>query len=73
LKIGAEVFCPNYFDETKGDFRGWKKLLPFTTTVLGIVFKDLLVGIGLGLALLNVILMAEDILKQSLPLQKLMT
>jgi hypothetical protein len=46
LKIGAEVFCPNYFDETKADFRGWKKLLPFTTTVLGIVFKDLLVGIG---------------------------
>ncbi|NHF58873.1 SulP family inorganic anion transporter [Flavobacteriaceae bacterium TP-CH-4] len=29
---------------------GWKQFVPFTVTVLGIVFTDLLVGIGMGLA-----------------------
>lgn len=29
---------------------GWKQFVPFIVTVLGIVFTDLLVGIGLGLA-----------------------
>ncbi|MUU79426.1 SulP family inorganic anion transporter [Winogradskyella endarachnes] len=28
---------------------GWKQFIPFTVTVIGIVFTDLLVGIGLGL------------------------
>ena len=28
---------------------GWKQFVPFMTTVLGIIFTDLLVGIGLGL------------------------
>jgi len=28
---------------------GWKQFIPFTVTVLGIVFTDLLIGIGLGL------------------------
>ncbi len=30
--------------------QGWKQFLPFIVTVLGIIFTDLLVGIGLGLA-----------------------
>jgi len=29
---------------------GWKQFLPFIVTVLGIIFTDLLVGIGMGLA-----------------------
>ena len=29
---------------------GWKQSIPFTVTVLGIVFTDLLIGIGLGLS-----------------------
>ncbi|MDO1499733.1 SulP family inorganic anion transporter [Winogradskyella maritima] len=29
---------------------GWKQFLPFVVTVLGIIFTDLLIGIGLGLA-----------------------
>ncbi len=32
---------------------GWKQFIPFTVTVLGIVFIDLLWGIGLGLARWN--------------------
>ncbi len=30
--------------------QGWKQFVPFIVTVLGIIFTDLLVGIGLGLA-----------------------
>ena len=30
--------------------QGWKQFIPFIVTVLGIIFTDLLVGIGLGLA-----------------------
>ena len=29
---------------------GWKQFLPFIVTVLGIIFTDLLIGIGMGLA-----------------------
>ncbi len=30
--------------------QGWKQFIPFVVTIAGIVFKDLLVGVGLGLA-----------------------
>ena len=30
--------------------QGWKQFVPFIVTVLGIIFTDLLIGIGLGLA-----------------------
>lgn len=30
--------------------QGWKQFIPFIVTILGIIFTDLLVGIGLGLA-----------------------
>lgn len=29
---------------------GWKQFAPFIATILGVVFKDLLVGVGIGLA-----------------------
>ena len=40
--------------------RGWSYFLPFAITVLGIVFVDLLVGIGLGLAVSTVTVLYQS-------------
>ncbi len=39
---------------------GWKQFVPFIVTILGIVFTDLLVGIGLGLAVGIVIILFKS-------------
>ncbi len=39
---------------------GWKQFVPFTVTVLGIVFTDLLVGIGLGLSVGIVVILIKS-------------
>ena len=39
---------------------GWKQFIPFTVTVLGIVFIDLLYGIGLGLAVGVVVILIKS-------------
>jgi len=39
---------------------GWKQFLPFAVTVAGIVFTDLLVGIGLGLAVGVVVILFKS-------------
>lgn len=39
---------------------GWKQFIPFTVTVLGIVFIDLLWGIGLGLAVGIVVILIKS-------------
>ncbi len=39
---------------------GWKQFLPFTVTVLGIIFTDLLVGIGLGLLVGIVVILIKS-------------
>ncbi len=39
---------------------GWKQFIPFTITVLGIVFIDLLYGIGLGLAVGIVVILIKS-------------
>ena len=39
---------------------GWKQSIPFTVTVLGIVFIDLLYGIGLGLAVGIVVILIKS-------------
>lgn len=39
---------------------GWKQFLPFTVTVLGIIFTDLLVGIGMGLTVGVVIILIKS-------------
>ncbi len=39
---------------------GWKQFVPFTVTVLGIVFTDLLIGIGLGLAVGIVVILIKS-------------
>lgn len=39
---------------------GWKQFLPFIVTVLGIIFTDLLIGIGLGLAVGIVVILYKS-------------
>jgi MFS superfamily sulfate permease-like transporter len=39
---------------------GWKQFIPFTVTVFGIVFTDLLVGIGMGLAVGIVVILIKS-------------
>lgn len=39
---------------------GWKQFIPFTVTVLGIIFIDLLWGIGLGLAVGIVVILIKS-------------
>ena len=39
---------------------GWKQFIPFVVTVLGIVFTDLLIGIGLGLAVGIVVILIKS-------------
>ena len=39
---------------------GWKQFLPFIITVLGIVFTDLLIGIGLGLSVGIVVILIKS-------------
>lgn len=47
LIVGFKLAKPGLF-KTMYDL-GWKQFVPFIVTVLGIIFTDLLVGIGLGL------------------------
>jgi MFS superfamily sulfate permease-like transporter len=46
--VGYKLAKPVLFRQMYG--LGWKQFLPFIVTVLGIIFTDLLIGIGLGLA-----------------------
>ncbi|MEM7379706.1 MAG: SulP family inorganic anion transporter [Bacteroidota bacterium] len=39
---------------------GWKQFVPFTVTVLGIIFTDLLIGIGMGLAVGVVVILIKS-------------
>jgi MFS superfamily sulfate permease-like transporter len=39
---------------------GWKQWIPFTVTVVGIVFTDLLIGIALGLAVGIVVILIKS-------------
>ncbi|MBT8297692.1 MAG: SulP family inorganic anion transporter [Maribacter sp.] len=39
---------------------GWKQFVPFTATVLGIIFTDLLMGIGLGLLVGIVVILLKS-------------
>ena len=48
LIVGYKLAKPSLFKTMYN--LGWKQWVPFIVTVLGIVFTDLLVGIGLGLA-----------------------
>ena len=39
---------------------GWKQFVPFIVTVLGIIFTDLLIGIGLGLAVGIIVILIKS-------------
>lgn len=48
LVVGYKLAKPALFKQIWG--QGWEQFLPFMVTVVGIVFTDLLTGIGLGMA-----------------------
>jgi MFS superfamily sulfate permease-like transporter len=45
--VGYKLAKPSLFKEMYQ--RGWSHFIPFTVTILGIIFTDLLVGIGIGM------------------------
>jgi MFS superfamily sulfate permease-like transporter len=58
LLVGYKLAKPALF-KTMYDL-GWKQFLPFTITVLGIIFTDLLTGIGLGLLVGIVVILLKS-------------
>ncbi|MEX6626947.1 SulP family inorganic anion transporter [Tenacibaculum salmonis] len=58
LIVGYKLAKPSVFKEI---FQlGWKQWIPFTVTVMGIVFADLLVGIALGLMVGIVVILIKS-------------
>ena len=58
LLVGYKLAKPSLFLRK---FReGWSQFVPFFATVLGIVFTDLLVGVGIGLAIAVIYLLLEN-------------
>ncbi|WP_147677661.1 SulP family inorganic anion transporter [Algibacter pacificus] len=58
LVVGYKLAKPSLF--LKMYKMGWKQFIPFTATVLGIVFIDLLWGIGLGLTVGIVVILLKS-------------
>lgn len=63
--LAAILFIVGYKLAKPGLFKkmyhlGWKQFVPFVVTVLGIVFTDLLIGIGLGLAVGIVVILIKS-------------
>lgn len=58
LIVGYKLAKPSLFKKMYD--LGWKQSVPFFVTVLGIVFTDLLVGIGLGLAVGIVVILIKS-------------
>lgn len=58
LIVGYKLAKPALFKKMYD--LGWKQFLPFTVTVVGIVFTDLLVGIGLGLGVGIVVILIKN-------------
>ena len=56
--VGFKLAKPSLFKQMYD--LGWKQFIPFTVTVVGIVFTDLLVGIGLGLAVGIVVILIKS-------------
>lgn len=48
LMVGYKLAKPSLFKKMYS--LGWKQFVPFAATVAGVVFKDLLIGVGFGLA-----------------------
>jgi MFS superfamily sulfate permease-like transporter len=58
LIVGYKLAKPAVFIEMVR--LGWKQWIPFTVTVVGIIFTDLLVGISLGLAVGIVVILIKS-------------
>jgi len=58
LIVGYKLAKPALFKQMYD--LGWKQFVPFTVTVVGIVFTDLLIGIGLGLAVGIVVILVKS-------------
>ncbi|PKQ44987.1 SulP family inorganic anion transporter [Confluentibacter flavum] len=58
LVVGYKLAKPALFKKMFN--LGWKQSVPFFATVIGIVFTDLLVGIGLGLAVGIVVILLKS-------------
>lgn len=58
LVVGYKLAKPALFKKMYD--LGWKQWVPFVVTVVGIVFTDLLVGIGLGLAVGIVVILIKS-------------
>jgi MFS superfamily sulfate permease-like transporter len=58
LIVGFKLAKPSLFKTMYN--LGWKQSIPFTVTVLGIVFTDLLVGIGLGLGVGIIVILIKS-------------
>ena len=58
LVVGYKLAKPSLFKKMYK--LGWKQSIPFTVTVFGIVFIDLLYGIGLGLAVGIVVILLKS-------------
>ena len=58
LVVGYKLAKPTLFKQMY--LLGWKQFVPFTVTVLGIVFTDLLVGIGMGLGVGIVVILIKS-------------
>ncbi|WP_445383740.1 SulP family inorganic anion transporter [Robiginitalea sp. IMCC43444] len=58
LVVGYKLAKPSLFKKMYE--LGWKQFVPFTVTVLGIIFTDLLVGIGLGLGVGIIVILIKS-------------
>ncbi|SDS56505.1 Sulfate permease, MFS superfamily [Polaribacter sp. KT25b] len=58
LVVGYKLAKPKLFKQMYQ--LGWKQFVPFIVTIIGIVFTDLLVGIGLGLAVGIVVILLKS-------------
>ncbi|AVI51652.1 hypothetical protein C5O00_10960 [Pukyongia salina] len=58
LVVGYKLAKPALFKKMYA--LGWKQFVPFTVTVTGIIFTDLLIGIGLGLAVGIVVILLKS-------------
>jgi len=58
LLVGYKLAKPSLFKTMY--FLGWKQFVPFIVTVIGIVFTDLLIGIGLGLMVGIVVILIKS-------------
>ncbi len=56
--VGYKLAKPALFKEMY--IKGWKQFIPFMITIIGIVFGDLLIGIGMGLAVGIVVILIKS-------------